>query len=909
MKIKIYMLSLLAAVLCVSCQDLSSLHEEVSYLDKRADAVNDWMEELSVKAEVLTEIIHAYQNKDYITDILVDYDENNQPVRYTVHFAVAEPVVIIVNGPPGNDGKEGADGADGSDGKPGKDGKDGSDGQDGTDGQDGLPGKDGADGKPGADGKDGKDGQPGPDGKDGSTPFISVGMLDGCYYWKADGEWILDESGGLVPVKAGIIPLFRIESDSLYVSFDNGTTWKPIEPLSYSFSGVVGVIQNNDSVSFKLADGSYVTIPFKNSVSFNLSKEGCLDAVAGATYTLTYTYTGTDDARVSLIANDHMGPCQVSQVAEGQRGTITYTISEESDISLQKLTVILNHSRGSIVRTLTFRRSGRLDVGNLEPVPAEGGECLVSVVSEGFSSLYTEVTSGGDWLVFSSTSSQGTIYQASPNSSPEARVAEITFTARSAYFTTLFTKKIYVVQFGNGGRPSYLEYPGDWTMTGKDRISGTDFTRHIRIRRNDDIPGTYLIYGLSPHTGESLPVLAKYEESTGKMKLMLHQECLSATESGLYAVSLSGNDPVKIQSGRSFTFTVNKNTMTADMSYDHSFMFMSSDGKVLPQDKVFYHDVNLSRDGLTRSYADGEVVMLNKASSGHIPLNIVILGDGYQAKDMRVGGKFERSARGTMDSFFAVEPFKSFKNRFDVYMVPFMSVDEGTDVTSSGIQRDTYFSSVCAGGNNTLVTCNYDKVLEAVNGLGLTKQNYSLYRTVVILLVNTSEQSGSCWYIKDGKIDDSIVGDGYKSMAIAMLAANTTGTNGLIRHEAGGHGFGRLADEYNWGGTADDAKKANLLDQQTNYGFYWNVCASPGPESPWAHFVGLEGYEDVGYYEGAWGCSSGLYRPTENSIMLNNQGSFNAPSREIIYKRIILQSEGAGSYSFEKFLEYDKVNL
>ena len=54
---------------------------------------------------------------------------------------------------------------------------------------------------------------------------------------------------------------------------------------------------------------------------------------------------------------------------------------------------------------------------------------------------------------------------------------------------------------------------------------------------------------------------------------------------------------------------------------------------------------------------------------------------------------------------------------------------------------------------------------------------------------------------------------------------------------------------------------------------------------------------------------AGLYRPTENSIMLNNQGNFNAPSREIIYKRIILQSEGAGSYSFDRFLEYDKRNL
>jgi hypothetical protein len=262
-----------------------------------------------------------------------------------------------------------------------------------------------------------------------------------------------------------------------------------------------------------------------------------------------------------------------------------------------------------------------------------------------------------------------------------------------------------------------------------------------------------------------------------------------------------------------------------------------------------------------------------------------------------------------MNSFFAVEPFTTFKNRFNVYMVPYASVDDGPDITSAGIVKDTYFSSVCAGGGNTLVTCNYDRVMDVVDMLGMNEENYDLYRTVVILLVNTTEQSGSCWYIKAGRTDTSNVGDGIKSMAIAMLAADTMGANGLIRHEAGGHAFGRLADEYNWGGTADDSKKASLIDQQNNYGFYFNVTAETGDASPWAHFIGLEGYDDVGYYEGAWGCSTGLYRPTQSSIMLNNQGKFNAPSREIIYKRIILQTEGPGAYDLDKFLEYDRKNL
>ena len=43
--------------------------------------------------------------------------------------------------------------------------------------------------------------------------------------------------------------------------------------------------------------------------------------------------------------------------------------------------------------------------------------------------------------------------------------------------------------------------------------------------------------------------------------------------------------------------------------------------------------------------------------------------------------------------------------------------------------------------------------------------------------------------------------------------------------------------------------------------------------------------------------------------MQNNNGVFNAPSRHAIYHRIITESEGAGAYSWSKFLAYDKKNL
>ena len=140
-----------------------------------------------------------------------------------------------------------------------------------------------------------------------------------------------------------------------------------------------------------------------------------------------------------------------------------------------------------------------------------------------------------------------------------------------------------------------------------------------------------------------------------------------------------------------------------------------------------------------------------------------------------------------------------------------------------------------------------------------------------------------------------------------MLAANSTGTNGLVKHEAGGHAFGRLADEYYTNGTtASSANKTDLSNWHAK-GWYWNV--NPNNTSNYYKFTN-SAYtsEQVGYIEGAWGYQYGMYRPTQGGMMQGSTGVFNAPSRHAIYHRIITESEGANAYSWSKFLDYDQKN-
>ena len=311
-----------------------------------------------------------------------------------------------------------------------------------------------------------------------------------------------------------------------------------------------------------------------------------------------------------------------------------------------------------------------------------------------------------------------------------------------------------------------------------------------------------------------------------------------------------------------------------------------------------------SGTALTGSYfKNNEKLMLSqKTASCANAVNLVILGDGYQKKDLQKGGKFERSARSAMDAFFATEPFTTFKDRFNVYMVANESQNEGPRLESvSESSHSTYFGTYYKGGGNTYVNAssNGKSLVSSIvqNTLGLSGNLY--YRTIVILLVNTSENVGSTDYPSMTTTSESATGDGYASFSIAILAANSTETGGLIRHEAGGHAFGRLGDEYNV-----DWYTASLVNERHNVGFYKNIATST---SYWSQFTS-NGYgsDKVSYFSY---CAGDIYRSTNMSgIMWNNKGAFNAVSRHAIYERIIKQTEGSSAYSFNKFLQYDRNN-
>ena len=176
-----------------------------------------------------------------------------------------------------------------------------------------------------------------------------------------------------------------------------------------------------------------------------------------------------------------------------------------------------------------------------------------------------------------------------------------------------------------------------------------------------------------------------------------------------------------------------------------------------------------------------------------------------------------------------------------------------------------------------------------------------LARTLVIVILNDTKYAGTTnMYSNNFAIAYCPIVDGLSS----------DGFVGIILHEAVGHGFAKLADEYVY--PEMGAIPQELVEQysaQKLNGWWANADFTADPAAvSWASFISDSRYEaeGVSVYEGALTYTEGAYRPTLTSLMDQNVGDFNAPSRESIYKRVMELS--GESYSRDKFLDYDAVN-
>ena len=295
---------------------------------------------------------------------------------------------------------------------------------------------------------------------------------------------------------------------------------------------------------------------------------------------------------------------------------------------------------------------------------------------------------------------------------------------------------------------------------------------------------------------------------------------------------------------------------------------------------------------------DGAVSVLQKANTGN-GINIVLMGDAFIDDDI-ASGYYDKTMQKAYTALFNVEPFHSFQDYFNVYQVTVVSPNNSYLNGATRALKTEFGAGTVVYGDNEACTGYASKAVGEEN----------MDETLVVVILNSDRYAGTCYMYSPSSGD---FGNGY-SIAYVPMGTDEEMFNALIHHEANGHGFAKLEDEYayEYNNTIPDDIKESKRSTEV-YGWWPNIDFISDPTAvKWAKFIADSRYvnEGIGVFEGGASYWSGVWRPTEESIMNHNYGTFNAPSREAIYKRIHKLAFGdSWSFDYEEFVKYDKINL
>ena len=324
----------------------------------------------------------------------------------------------------------------------------------------------------------------------------------------------------------------------------------------------------------------------------------------------------------------------------------------------------------------------------------------------------------------------------------------------------------------------------------------------------------------------------------------------------------------------------------------------SRDGKVVfrLKDKDYTHECSVSQYGY--EYGEDEWITLQKATKGNNGgINIVLLGDGFSAKDI-ASGEYLTDIKQEVEYFFGIEPYKTYRDYFNVYTAIPLSTESGVGTVNT--IRYNRFNTTFTGGVG--LKADYDEVFDYALGAPTVNKG-NLNQTLIIMVPNSTDYGGICQMWEDGS-------------AIAFCPQSTYGypldTRGVIQHEAGGHGFGKLGDEYIYHNAFIDFCDCTCCGHVLEFngakslGWFDNLELTGKMHSVgWSHLIFDNRYSDiVDIYEGGYMHNRGVFRSEPNSCMNNDIPYYSTISRESIVKRI--KAYAGETYSFEDFVKNDK---
>ena len=302
-------------------------------------------------------------------------------------------------------------------------------------------------------------------------------------------------------------------------------------------------------------------------------------------------------------------------------------------------------------------------------------------------------------------------------------------------------------------------------------------------------------------------------------------------------------------------------------------------------------------------YGENTQVCIHEATKGsNEGINVTFVGDGYSAKDI-YDGSFIADVEEGMEYFFGIQPFANYKEYFNVNVAFALSPDSGV-CSNVNIWRKTKFGTTYGAGAEGRLQSYPDAVmyyiLNEVENSSINQDNVD--ESLVICILNSDVYEGVTNLYETGA-------------AVAFVPHSRhdypNDFRGLIQHEACGHGFGKLADEYIYHREyiqkclCTCCEHVEEIHDCKARGWYRNISLSGKySDIEWRDLIFHENYDDiVDIYEGAFFHARGVYRSEANSCMNNNVPYFSTVSRQAIVERIM---DYAGEeFNFDDFVNKD----
>ena len=258
-------------------------------------------------------------------------------------------------------------------------------------------------------------------------------------------------------------------------------------------------------------------------------------------------------------------------------------------------------------------------------------------------------------------------------------------------------------------------------------------------------------------------------------------------------------------------------------------------------------------------------------------INLVFMGDGWTGEQIS-NGDYLAMVNEQMEYFFGVEPYKSHREYFNVYVTFPLSQEKGVNTMNTYVNNrfGTLYGYIGGCTINQLLLETDEAIKYAVDKTPLTDGNK--WKSQIILIPNSNEYESVTYFD----------GDCALSLCPPSIRPYPQDTRGVVQHEACGHGFGKLGDEsitYQAWATPDILATINGYHAR---GWYKNLATtSKMSQVAWADFIFDTHYSDqVDVYEGGYGYMRGVFRPENNSCMNYGIPYFNVMSRLDIMRRI-----------------------